>query len=683
MPQTIVIAGGGFAGVECARRLERILPADWQIVLFNEQNHITFTPLLAEVVGSSISPLHVVWTIRQMLRRTVCHTAEISRLDFPANEVEYKLVQGRIGRQKYDQLILACGMVVKTDVVPGTAAHSYPLKTLGDAVRLRNHVIHQLERAEVETDPERRRHLLSFAVLGGGFSGVEVAGEIFDLLIGALPFYRTINRSDVHVTIVQGPDHILPELPAKLGGYAHRHMAARGIEIRFKSHAAAVTESGVCLGDGTTIPAATVISTIGIATNPLIAACGLPLDHGRIATLPDMRVAGRENVWAMGDCALVPKAYDGKPSPTLAQFAVRQARQLAKNIGLHAAGRPTRPFHYRMLGSFAAIGRHVAVAQVLGLTFAGFLAWFLWRGIYWAKMPTVARKVQIAFDWGWDLLFSRDICELSQRETVSVPRAHYQAGDEVFRHGDAADKFYIIEKGVANVYVDGWSGPIVSLGPGEFFGERELMRTGSRRFSVRAQEPLDVLAIGFGPIQDFLSHMQALRTSLDDRIARMESLQELRNVIREHPVLGQKNVAEAMTSPPPTIRASSNFAAAISHFHREMRTAFVVVDDENRLQGICTVTDLHNALCALRSLNTPLTDIMKRAVVTIKKSESLAAAMTMFLLKPVKRLVVIADDDPTRPVGLLTPFDVLLHYASHEVGVPTRGARPTTATDAR
>src|SRR5579862_4663636 len=119
MPQTIVIVGGGFAGVECARRLERILPANWQIVLFNEQNHITFTPLLAEVVGSSISPLHVVWTIRQMLRRTLCHTAEISRLDFPTNEVEYKLVQGRIGRQKYDQLILACGMVVKTDVVPG------------------------------------------------------------------------------------------------------------------------------------------------------------------------------------------------------------------------------------------------------------------------------------------------------------------------------------------------------------------------------------------------------------------------------------------------------------------------------------------------------------------------------------------------------------------------------------
>ena len=220
------------------RRLQGKLPPEWQVVLFSDRNHTTFTPLLAEVVGSSISPLHVVWTIRQMLRKTVCRTAEISKIDFAANEVEYRLVQGRVARQKYDHLIIACGMVVKTDVIPGAAAHSFPLKTLGDAITLRNHVIHQLERAEVEPDVDRRRHLLSFAVLGGGFSGVEVAGEIFDLLIDALRFYPTLHRDDLRVVIIQSPDRILPELARKLSEYAFHRLSGRGIEIRLKTRTA-------------------------------------------------------------------------------------------------------------------------------------------------------------------------------------------------------------------------------------------------------------------------------------------------------------------------------------------------------------------------------------------------------------------------------------------------------------
>ena len=222
MPKYVVIVGGGFAGVECARRLERQLPSDWQIVLFNSVNHTTFTPLLAEVVGSSISPVHVVWNIRQTLRHTVCHTAEIGHLDFAAHEVEYKLTGGRVGRQKYDQLILASGMVVNTDVLPGAAMHSFPLKTLGDALVLRNHLIDRLERAEVEPDADRRRQLASFLILGGGFSGIEVAGEIWDLLVEALPFYRSLRRSDLHVTVVHAGERILPELPAVLAEYAAR-----------------------------------------------------------------------------------------------------------------------------------------------------------------------------------------------------------------------------------------------------------------------------------------------------------------------------------------------------------------------------------------------------------------------------------------------------------------------------
>jgi predicted transcriptional regulator len=200
-----------------------------------------------------------------------------------------------------------------------------------------------------------------------------------------------------------------------------------------------------------------------------------------------------------------------------------------------------------------------------------------------------------------------------------------------------------------------------------------LVRPKGSGFRVKADGLLDVLTIEYGPFQDFLRHLRTLPTNANDRMARIDSLTELRDVVRKHPGLTRAKVREAMASPPPTIALTSNFASAISHFQKEQRTAFIVVDDNGGLQGICTVTDLHKALCALRSLNTPLADIMTRPVVTIGQSQPLSEAMTTFLLEPVKRLVAVAEDDPRRPVGLLTLFDIVVHYASHEAGVSTHG----------
>src|SRR5262249_42025683 len=248
------------------------------------------------------------------------------------------------------------------------------------------------------------------------------------------------------VVILHGPKQLLPEMPESLGEYARRRMEARGIVIRLETKAQAVTREGVKLADGSMVPAGTVVCTIGNTVGPLLAASGLPLERGRLRSEPDMRVPGHRNVWALGDCAVVPNAHDGRPSPTLAQFALRQAKQLAANLNRELAGRPTRPFSFRMLGSFAAIGHHNAVGDVLGRRVWGILAWVMWRAISRGKMPTLARQVQIAFDWAWELFFSRDIVELSPRATGRVPRAHYEPGDYVFRQGDFADKFYVIEK---------------------------------------------------------------------------------------------------------------------------------------------------------------------------------------------------------------------------------------------
>jgi NADH dehydrogenase len=441
MSRTVVIVGGGFAGAYLAGRLERRLPAGWELVLFSEENFLTFTPLLAEVVGSSIGAHHVVAPLRQSLRRTLCRTAAVTRLCLEAREVDYRLPDGRVGRQSYEHLVLACGMVVNTDVIPGVDAHAFPLKTLGDALVLRNHVLTQLELAEIEPDPERRRQLLSFAVIGGGFSGVEVAGEILDLLVASRRFYPSLRVEPPRVVILHGPNRLLPEMPPSLGDYARARLEARGLTVRLETHAQAVGPEGVALGDGSLVRAGTVVCTIGNTVTPLMAASGLPLEHGRLRTGPDMRVPGHDNVWALGDCALVPNAHDGKLSPTLAQFALRQARQLAANLKRDLAGKPTRPFSFRMLGSFAAIGHHNAVGRILGLKVSGFFAWVLWRAVYLGKMPTLARKVQVAFDWAWDLIFPRDIVQLNPRTTHRLPRAYLEPGRYASREGDeAADR---------------------------------------------------------------------------------------------------------------------------------------------------------------------------------------------------------------------------------------------------
>src|SRR5947209_1557012 len=446
----IVILGGGFAGVYAARYLQARI-RDREIALFSQENHLVFTPLLGNVVGSSINPMHVVQPVRQMVRRVNCRAPAVTEIDLEAREVRSRTPANKPASQPYSHLVIACGNAVKLDIIPGMAAHGWPLKTMGDALVLRNHLIEILEKAQVETDPERRRQLLSVVVVGGGFSGAEVAGEIADLLKESCRFYSCVPREEVRVTLLHRGERILPELPPTLGEFARLKMTARGIDIRLKSEAAAVTEWGVRLKSGGEVPAATVVCTIGTTANPLLAAAGVPMERGRVKTEPDFRVAGLDSVWALGDCAAVPNAYDGKPSPPTAQFAVRQGKQLACNLAAAIAGKPTKPFRFHPLGAFASIGNRRAVGQVFALRFSGLPAWFLWRGIYLSKMPTFARKFQIAFDWLWQLFFPRDIVQLNLWQTERLNHAHYEAGQYVFHKGEPGDKFYVIEAGKAGV----------------------------------------------------------------------------------------------------------------------------------------------------------------------------------------------------------------------------------------
>jgi NADH dehydrogenase len=516
--RSIVIIGGGFAGVYTARALQNRVPEGWEIVLFSQENHLVFTPLLGDVVGSSINPMHVVSPVRQMVRKVACRTAPVQGVDLQKREVHYRTAAGHPERQSYDHLILACGSVVNLNIIPGMAAHGWPLKTIGDALALRNHLIGLLEKAEVETDPRVKRRLLSVVVVGGGFSGVEVGGEVSDLLTASCRFYKTIRPADVRVTLLEARERILPELPESLAQFAHRKMSGQAIDIRVGAMAQAVTEEGVRLKDGTAIEAGTVICTIGTTASPLITSLGLPLAGNRIKTKSDMRAEGQDNVWSLGDCALVPNAYDQKPSPPTAQFALRQAKQLSQNLIRAIQGQPTQPFTYKPLGMFASIGNHRAVGLMFGLKVSGLFAWFLWRGIYLSKMPTLSRKVQIAFDWAWQMFFARDIVQLNLGQTERLARAHYEAGQFVFRKGDIGDKFYIVERGRAGVYLDEAAPFIAALGPGDHFGEAALLRSAPRSASIKAEEPLDVLMIGQSSFKQLTTHLEVLRAAMETSI---------------------------------------------------------------------------------------------------------------------------------------------------------------------
>jgi NADH:quinone reductase (non-electrogenic) len=413
--RNLIIIGGGFAGTRAAQALEHRLPPDWTLTLISQENFITFNPLLPEVVGASIPPSHVVAPHRQMIHCSHVCMAQVTEIDTAARVVHY-LSEGA-GTMPYDQLILTCGTNASLDVVTGMGNFGLPLKTLGDAMFLRNHIIVRLEQAELQPEPEHRRWLTSFIVVGGGFSGVETAAELVDFLYASLRYYRRISCEDLSIVLLQGMDRLLPELPPDLGAFTLRKMRGRGIDVRLNARAVLVTDRGVHLESGEIIAGGTVVCTIGTQPNGLLESIPAAKNRGRLIVNPDFSVPAVEDVWAAGDCAAVLNAFDGKLSPPTAQFAEAQAKQLAANVLARLRGQPTRPFRYRPKGQLASVGHNKAVAEIYGVKISGFVAWLLWRGLHLLRIPTLARKARLFLEWNWAIFFPPDVAHLSYRRT--------------------------------------------------------------------------------------------------------------------------------------------------------------------------------------------------------------------------------------------------------------------------
>jgi NADH dehydrogenase len=432
----IVVLGGGFAGVAVARRLEKKLRRDEaEIALVSRDNFTLFTPMLPEVSSGGLEPRHVATPVRAQLRRTTFVLGEIAEVDLAQRAVEARHpITGDVTRLEYDHIVLALGSVTSTFGIPGVAEHALPLKTLEDAETLRNRIIASLEQAVVTPAGPARDALLTFAVVGGGYTGCECAGELVDFFHSIVPFYRPLRLADVRMILIEAGKALLPDLPPKMGRYTTRNLARRGVELIIGDGVTELDAHGITLQSGARISSTTVVWSAGVRPSPVLRElAGVPhARNGGILVNPDMSVIGAPGVWALGDCAWIPTKADADPAdkdawyPATAQHAIREGPSMADNIVATLRGQPTKPFRYTSLGTMASLGARRGVAQLPGgFVLTGFVAWFLWRGYYLSRLPGLDRQVRVAFDWLLGLLFPRDIAELrlyTERGQVQAQR---------------------------------------------------------------------------------------------------------------------------------------------------------------------------------------------------------------------------------------------------------------------
>ncbi len=453
----VVIAGGGFAGAYAARALVKAwgrTAARPRVALIAEQNVLVFQPMLAEVAGSSLSPIDVVNPLREFCRGVTVLQGRITRIDWSKRELE--LDGGRFTRDHrvgFGELALTLGSVTDLSRVPGMSEYGRPLKNVADALRIRAGVINRLEEANLVDDLELRRRLLTFVIVGGGYTGVETAGQIFDLIHEVQPLYSRTRRDELRVVLVHSRDTLLNDIGPELGHYAGEALKQRGLEIWLNRKVVEVTASRAVLDNGDSIETHSVISTIGNAPNPVVARLceqvGIAPRRGRIPVEPTLRVPGCEHLWAAGDCAEVPWMDRDTPKicPPTAQFAMRQGSLLGANIAAAMAGGSGKPFAFRYLGQLASIGAREAVAEILGLRFKGFLAWWMWRTIYLSKLPSLKRKLRVVADWTFDLLFARDISLVLPPPDEVLRSIHLETDEELFAEGDPCRGVYYVRTG--------------------------------------------------------------------------------------------------------------------------------------------------------------------------------------------------------------------------------------------
>jgi NADH dehydrogenase len=408
----ILIAGGGFAGLYAAMYLDKTVARRGQaeVVLISRENFILFTPMLHEVAAGDLHPGDIVNPLRRILRHVTVVQAEVDAIDLRARKVSCVAGIRDVQREfEFDHLLLALGSETNFFEMAGVADWAATMKTLSDAALLHNAMVALLETAALQTDEFARRRSLTFVIAGGGFAGVETTGAVNDFIRETARYYPSIAEKEIRVVLIHPESFLLPELGEELGRYAERKLQERNVDVVKGVRVAAYDGSLATLTDGTSIPASTLIWTAGVKPSAVIAGLPCEQERGRGRVNEYLAVPGVTGLWAVGDCAAVPDLTTGRLCPPTAQHGLRQGVAAAKNIEAAIAGHALKPFRYRAMGLLATIGRHSGVAMVSGVKFSGFIAWWLWRTIYLAKLPGLAKKLRVMVGWTLDLFFGREI----------------------------------------------------------------------------------------------------------------------------------------------------------------------------------------------------------------------------------------------------------------------------------
>jgi NADH dehydrogenase len=423
MKPRIVIAGGGFAGVYAALHFDKTLArtGDADVVLISRENFILFTPMLHEVAAGDLQPGDIVNPLRRILRHVRVVQAEVDAIDLRARTVSCVAGIRDVRREfEFDHLLLALGSETNFFDMPVVRDWAVTMKTLSDAALLHNTMVALLEIAALQEDAAARRALLTFVIAGGGFAGVETTGAVNDFMRETARYYPSIAKTDIRVVLIHPDRVLLPELGEELGRYAERKLREREVDVRTGVRVAGYDGTAVTLSDGTSVPASTLIWTAGVKPSAVIASLPCEKDRGRLRVDEYLSVPGVRGLWAAGDCAAVPDLTTGTWCPPTAQHGLRQGLAASKNIEADIFGRARTPFRYRAIGLLASIGHQSGVAMVFGVKFSGFTAWWLWRTVYLAKLPGLAKKLRVIVGWTLDLFSGREIEQMITLRDVEL-----------------------------------------------------------------------------------------------------------------------------------------------------------------------------------------------------------------------------------------------------------------------
>ena len=411
MSPIVVVVGAGFGGLRAARALRR---APVQVVLLDRNNYHLFQPLLYQVATAGLEPEEIAKPARAILRGQKnfdFRMVEVTRVDFAAKRLETSA-----GPIAYDLLVLAPGGETNFFGLESMQRHGLGLKDIPDAIAIRNHVLTCFEQAMLEPDAERRRALLTFIVVGGGPTGVEMAGALSELIrLVLVKDYPRLNIKDVRILLLEATDKLLAAMPERLREAAGKTLWRKYVEVRFGASVADYDGDRIRLKSGEVIPAQTVIWAAGVRASSLNGTLGVPMGRqGRIPVEPTLQVTGHPEVFIIGDAAY--REENGEPLPMVAPVAIQMGQSVGRNIKRQLRGQPLEPFRYRDQGTLATIGRNAAVANVFGVQASGFIAWVMWLGIHIIQLIGFRNKLFVLINWAWDYFFYERAARLITRD---------------------------------------------------------------------------------------------------------------------------------------------------------------------------------------------------------------------------------------------------------------------------